>query len=47
MAYYIVYFGAFDTVIDIQRYSEKDIEEYHAAVRKALKDKKQIQYGYF
>lgn len=47
MAYYIVYFGAFDTVIDISRYSENEREEYLKAVAKAQADKNQIQYGYF
>lgn len=47
MAYYIVYFGAFDTVIDVCKYSENEYEEYLKAVSKAQAVKQQIQYGYF
>lgn len=47
MAYYIVYFGAFDTVIDIVRYSENEHDDYLKAVEKAKAAKEQIQYGYF
>lgn len=47
MAYYIVYFGAFNTVIDINRYSESEHDDYLKAVAKAQAVKQQIQYGYF
>lgn len=47
MAYYIIYFNNYGSVINVIRFDESEYEEYKNKISEAVQKDQEIQYGYY